>query len=81
MLKGNKIPGYDKTHVSVIINLYNKLKTLLMNIFKISLAIEMFPDRMKVANFTPIFKQMNNVAFQIIDQYVFFIVLQKLWKE
>ena len=75
MLKGNKIPGYDKTHVSVIINLYNKLKTLLMNIFKISLVIEMFPDRMKVANFTPIFKQMNNVAFQIIDQYVFFIVL------
>ena len=46
-----------------------------MNIFKISLTIEMFPDRMKVANFTPIFKQMNNVAFQIIDQYVFFIVL------
>ena len=75
MLKGNKIPGYDKTHVSVIINLYNKLKTLSMNIFKISLVIEMFPDGMKVANFTPIFKQMNNVAFQIIDQYVFFIVL------
>ena len=46
-----------------------------MNIFKISLVIEMFPDGMKVANFTPIFKQMNNVAFQIIDQYVFFIVL------
>ena len=58
-----------------MIILYNKLKTLLMNIFNLSLAIEMFLDRMKVANFTPIFKQMNNVAFQIIDQYVFFIVL------
>ena len=78
MLKASKIPGYDKTHVNVIIILYNKLKTLLMNIFNLSLAIEMFLDRMKVANFTPIFKQMNNVAFQIIDQYVFFIVLQKL---
>ena len=32
LLKTNKSPGYDNIHVNVIRNLYNELKTLLMNI-------------------------------------------------
>ena len=32
-LKTNKSPGYDNIHVNVIRNLYNELKTPVMNIF------------------------------------------------
>ena len=57
MLKTNKSPGYDNIHVNVITNLYNELKTPLMNIFNLSLNTAISPDRMKVAKVTPIFKK------------------------
>ena len=56
-LKTNKSPGYDNIHVNVIRNLYNELKTPLMNIFNLSLNTGIFPDRMKVAKVTLIFKK------------------------
>ena len=56
-LKTNKSPGYDNIHVNVIRNLYNKLKTPLMNILNWSLNTGIFPNRMKVAKVTPIFKK------------------------
>ena len=56
-LKTNKNPGYDNIHVNVITNLYSELKTLLMNIFNLSLNAGIFPDRMKVARVTPIFRK------------------------
>ena len=49
-LKTNKNPGYDNIHE-------NELKTPLMNNFNLSLNTGIFPDRMKVAKVTPIFKQ------------------------
>ena len=49
-LKTNKKPGYDDIHE-------NELKTPLMNNFNLSLNTGIFPDRMKVAKVTPIFKQ------------------------
>ena len=64
-------------HVNVIRNLYNELKTPLMNIFSLSLHTGIFLDRMKVAKVTPIFKKVKNLAFQIIGQYLFFLVFQK----
>ena len=56
-LKTNKSPGYDNIHVNVIRNLYNKLKTPLMKILNLSLNKGIFPDKMKVAKVTPIFKK------------------------
>ena len=56
-LKTNKSPGYDNINVSVIRNLYNKLKTPLMKIFNWSLSTRIFPDGMKVARVTAIFKK------------------------
>ena len=57
LLKTNKRTGYDNIHGNVIRNLYNELKTPLMNIFNLSLNKGIFPDRMKVAKVTPIFIQ------------------------
>ena len=56
-LKTNKSPDHDNIHVNVIRNLYNELKTLLMNVFNLSLNTGIFPDRMKVPKVTPIFKK------------------------
>ena len=55
--KTNKSPRYDNVHVNVIRNIYNELKTPPMNIFNLSLNTGIFPDRMKVAKVTPIFKK------------------------
>ena len=55
-LKTNKSPDHDNIHVNVIRNLYNELKTLLMNVFNLSLNTGIFPDRMKVPKVTPILK-------------------------
>ena len=56
-LKTNKSPGYDNMHVNVIRNLYSELKTPLMKIFNLSLSTRIFPDGMKVAKVTAIFKK------------------------
>ena len=78
LIKSNKSPGYDNIHVNVMRNLYNEWKTfkIFLNIFK-----KIFPDGMKVAKVTPIFKKVKNLAFEIIDQYLFFLVFQKSWNE
>ena len=54
LIKSNKSPGYDNIHVNVMRNLYNEWKTfkIFLNIFK-----KIFPDGMKVAKVTPIFKR------------------------
>ena len=56
-LKTNKSPGYDNIHVNVIRNVYNEVKTSLMNILNLSLNPGLFPDSMKVTKVTPIFKK------------------------
>ena len=57
LLKTNKSPCSDNIHVNVIRNLYNGIKTPLMNISNPSLNTGFFPDRMKVAKDTPIVKK------------------------
>ena len=55
-LKTNKSPGYDNLHVNVIRHMYHELKIPLMNIFGQSLSTGIFPDKMKIAKVSPIFK-------------------------
>ena len=56
-LKTNRSPGYENLHVNVIRKLYNELKIPLMNIFNLSLTTGIFPDKMKIAKVSPIFKK------------------------
>ena len=71
-LKTNKSPGYDNLHVNVIISMYHELKIPLMNIFSQSLSTGIFPDKMKTAKVSPIFKYLR----PIIDQSLYFHVFQ-----
>ena len=56
-LKTNKSPGYDKLYVNVIRKLYHELKIQLMNIFSLSLKKGIFPEKVKIAKVSPIFKK------------------------
>ena len=55
-LKPNKTPGYDNINVNVVKKIYEELKTPLMRIFNLSLSTGIFPDKLKIAKVSPIFK-------------------------
>ena len=55
-LKPNKTPGYDNINVNIVKKIYEELKTPLMRIFNLSLSTGIFPDKLKIAKVSPIFK-------------------------
>ena len=55
-LKRNKSAGYDNLHVNVIRSMCHELKIILRNIFSQSLSTGIFPDKMKIAKVSPVFK-------------------------
>ena len=55
-MKPNKTPGYDNINVNVVKKIYEELKTTLMCIFNLSLSTGFFPDKLKLAKVSPIFK-------------------------
>ena len=55
-LKINKSPGYDDTNVNVIKKCQNELIEPLKHIFTLSFQKGIFPENLKIAKVTPIFK-------------------------
>ena len=55
-LKINKAPGFDKIDVSVINQIYNHIKIPLIMIFGVSINLGVFPEKLKLAKVTPIFR-------------------------
>ena len=72
----NKNPGCDNLHVNVIRSMYHELKIPLMNIFSQSLSTGIIPDKMKIANVSPIFKIGKKLLHPITDQFLYFHVFQ-----
>ena len=55
-LKRNKAPRYDALDVNIITSVYEFIKKPLLNIFNKSIKLGIFPEIMKLAKVTPIFK-------------------------
>ena len=55
-MKPNETADYDNINVIVINKTYAKLKTPLMYIFNLTLSSGIFPDWLKIAKVSPIFK-------------------------
>ena len=55
-LKRNKAAGFDELSSNIIIDAYDSLKNILFYIFKVSIKQGIFPDSLKIAKVTPIFK-------------------------
>ncbi|XP_065650651.1 uncharacterized protein LOC136078775 [Hydra vulgaris] len=56
MLKSNKTMGHDGISGNVVINSYETIKNVLCKVFKCSTDQGIFPDQLKIAKVTPIFK-------------------------
>ena len=59
-LKTNKSSGYDDISADVVKRVSEEIFVILKHIFNISLAKGVFPDKLKIARVTPIFKKGNN---------------------
>ena len=55
-LTNNKSPGYDEISANVIINTFKNISKPLRYIFNESLSQGIFPEKLKIARITPIFK-------------------------
>ena len=55
-LKRNRAPGHDGLDVNIITSVYQLIKKPLLKIFNESLNLSIFPENMKIAKVTPIFK-------------------------
>ena len=55
-LKRNKASGVDDLSCNVIIDTYDYIKLPLFNIFQTSIREGVFPDKLKIAKVTPVFK-------------------------
>ena len=60
-LKPNKTSGYDNINVNVVKKIYEELKAPLMRIFNLSLSTGIFPDKLKIAKVSPIFKKAKKI--------------------
>ena len=59
-LKLNKAPGFDEIHVNVINQIYDHSKKPLIRILGDSIKLGVFPEKIKLAKVTPIFKSGKN---------------------
>ena len=71
-LKANKTPGCDNINVNVVKKIYEELKTPLICIFNLSLSTGIFPDKLKIAKVSPIFK---NGEKDLLTNYRLILVL------
>ena len=55
-LKRNKIAGIDTINSNIVLDTYDEIKDILFLIFKISLQRGTFPNKLKKAKVTPLFK-------------------------
>ena len=59
-IKTNKSSGYDDISADGVKRVSDEIFVILKHIFNISLAKGVFPDKVKIARVTPIFKKGNN---------------------
>ena len=63
-LKLNKSPGYDEISFNVIKTCFGYLHKPLLHIFNQFLQSEFFPDKLKIARGTPLFKSGNDLELE-----------------
>ena len=54
--KRNKAPSFDDLSSNIVIDTHDNLKNILFHVFKVSIQPGTFPDSLKIAKVTPIFK-------------------------
>ena len=55
-LKKNKAPGIDEITTNIVLSVYDEIKFPLFKIFRLSFSTGVFPDKLKIAKVSPVFK-------------------------
>ena len=63
-LKRNKAAGFDYLSSKIIFDAYENIKNILFHVFEVSIQQGIFPESLKIAKVTPMFKsgEKNNVS-------------------
>ena len=81
-LKRNKAASFDDLSSNIIIDAYDSLKNILFHVFKVSIQHGIFPDSLKIAKVTLIFKsgdKDNGSTYRPISIFpVFLTVLERI---
>ena len=72
-LKLNKSPGYDEISFNVIKTCFGSLHKPLLHIFNQSLQGGIFPDKLKIARFTPSFKKGSEGLIIVIVIFIYIV--------
>ena len=75
-LKTSKSSGYDDIYADVVKRVSDEIFVILKHIFNISLVKGVFPDKLKIARITPVFKKGNNTLVTTIDEFQSYPVSQ-----
>ena len=68
-LKNDKSPGFDELHINIIKSVCNKIIACLMRVFRNFIDNGSFPEKMKIAMVTPIFKAVKK-ELQPLTKYL-----------
>ena len=79
--KRNKTGGIDTINSNIVLNTCDETKDTLFLIFKTSLQQGTFPNKIKIANVTPLFKSNDAESVTTIGQFQLFQYFQKFLGE
>ena len=68
-LKNDKSPGFDELRINIIKSVCNKIIACLMRVFRNFIDNGSFPEKMKIAMVTPIFKAVKK-ELQPLTKYL-----------
>ena len=79
--KRDKTGGIDTINSNIVLNTCDETKDTLFLIFKTSLQQGTFPNKIKIANVTPLFKSNDAESVTTISQFQLFQYFQKFLGE
>ena len=78
--KGCKAPGIDEFSPKVVKSVIDLISVPLSCIFNLSMCQGVFPEKLKLAKVSPVFKKrVINLIWIITDQYQFYQCFQRFW--
>ena len=76
-LQTNKSPGHDEISFNVIKGCFGPLSKPLLYVFRLSLEKRIFPDDLRTAKVTPIFKVGVKMILATLGQSLFYLIFPK----
>ena len=80
-LQLNKSPGYDKISFNLVKKCFSELYEPLKHVFNLSIEFGVFPDKLKIARVSPVYKASDSTDLTNSDQFLPFLAFPEFLKE